>query len=506
MMVTCFSSALLGIEASLIQVEVDLSSGLPRFNIVGLPDSTVQEAKERVRSAIKNSGYEFPIRRITVNLAPADLPKEGAGFDLAMALGILQASGQCLSPDFSGYFVLGELGLDGTVRPLPGVLAMAGLLQKQSEVKMIVPQDNVKEAAVFPNLKVWPVRSLGEAVAVLEGGKDPVKSEATWFPDETWPDDLQSVKGQEHAKRCLEIAAAGNHNLLLIGPPGSGKTMLARRLPSILSGATFQESLEISKIQSVAGLLHQQKNFAVRRPFRAPHCSISYAGMVGGGNPVRPGELSLAHRGVLFMDEFPEFNRNVLESLRQPLEEKFVTVVRLSGSVTYPADFIFVGAMNPCPCGFYGDLHQSCLCQPFERIRYRKRISGPIMDRIDLHVEVSPLSYENLYGLDQSENSQSIKLRVLAARKLQAQRLGDLGRTNSGMVPEEIEAHCGLSSEADLLLKRAYKKLHLSARGHSKVLKVARTISDLANSANIEVLHLAEALQYRILDRSLYHE
>jgi len=503
MMNTAFSCALNGLDPAVVQVEVDLSNGLPRCDIVGLPDSTVQEAKERMRSAIRNSGFDFPVSRITINLAPADLRKEGSGFDLAMALGILAASFQVPAEALSEFLIIGELGLNGSIRSIPGVLAMAALLhRKEGLKKIILPVLNVEEAAVFSDLTVWPVRSLREAVTVLNEWPPAYRQKIEWNPNGKWPHDFKEVKGQEQLKRAFEIAAAGGHNLLMVGPPGGGKTMLASRFPGILPTPGFEECLEISKVRSISGLSPDEKVLTNHRPFRSPHCGVSFAGMVGGGNPIRPGELTLAHRGVLFMDELPQFHKDILEALRQPLEEKQVTVVRASGTITYPSDFLLVAAMNPCPCGYHGDLKHPCICSPGERLHYRKRISGPIWDRIDLHVEVSPVAIETLYDEAESESSAHIKSRVEAARNIQEMRFSDCMRTNSAMGPEGLERFCEIPAGSRMLLKVAFDRFHWSARGYSKILKIARTIADLAGSEKIEEMHLAEALTYRVLDRN----
>ncbi len=496
------TSAIVGLDGGLVQVEVDLSPGLPAFAIVGLPDAAVQEARERVRSAVRNSGCTFPGRRITVNLAPADLKKEGPAYDLPIAVGIIISSEQAPPLPELALF-LGELSLDGTVRPTTGVLPMVGLAHEQGIGAVYVPEANAGEAALLRGPAVYPVKSLAQLVAHLLGVARiepfPQTEEA---PAEDEADfgglDFQHVKGQEHVKRALEVAAAGGHNVLMVGPPGSGKTLLARSLPTILPSLAPEEALEITKIYSVVGLLPSNQQLMRRRPFRAPHYTISQAGLVGGGRFPRPGEITLSHLGVLFLDELPEFGQADLEVLRQPLEDKTVTISRANGSVTFPARFMLVSAMNPCPCGYYGDPVKECSCSPSMVLRYQKRISGPLLDRIDLFVEVPRIDYDKLASDTVGEPSASIRARVEAARRRQRERFHatKLG-SNADMTPLELRDFCKVESDGQTLLRAAVKQFNLSARAFHRILKVARTIADLAAAPTITAAHVAEALQYR---------
>ncbi len=501
MLARALSCAVVGLDSALVEVEVDLSQGLPAFTIVGLPDAAVNEAKERVRAAVRNSGLQFPMRRITVNLAPADLRKEGPSYDLPMAVALLAASEQ-VALDPAQHLFLGELGLDGTLRHTTGILPMVALARERGIPTVYVPAVNALEAALIREVAVIPVQTLAELVAHLRGevtiAAAPSAEDLLDADLPAYPFDFADVRGKEHVKRALEVAAAGAHNVLMSGPPGSGKTLLARALPSILPAMDIEEALEATKIYSVAGLLPPETPLVRQRPFRAPHYTISHAGLVGGGRWPRPGEISLAHRGVLFLDELPEFGTTGLEVLRQPLEDGVVVISRAQGSVTFPAKFMLVGAMNPCPCGYHGDPTRECSCSPGAVARYQKRLSGPLLDRIDVHVEVPRVAYEKLSGVQAGENSAAVRARVQEARARQAARLAGTGLvSNAEMGPREVRAYCAVAEEAQGLLKAAMARLQLSARAYHRVLKLARTIADLAGAERIAAPHLAEALQYR---------
>lgn len=501
-MAKVYSASLVGLDAAPIEVEVDISGGLPKTIIVGLPDAAVQEAKERVKSAIKNSNAIFPRSHVAINLAPADLPKNGTHYDLPIALSILLHSGQIFFDPEEQMF-LGELALDGSVRAVSGVLPMLLAAKQQGFKKVFVPAENSREASLVTGLTVIPIRKLYDLIGYLQNliKIEPVQS-ADWddilkAPAEIL--DLKLIKGQEAAKRALEIAAAGGHNVLLSGPPGTGKTLLAKALPSILPKPTVSEVLEITKIYSVAGLLNLNKHLITVRPFRSPHHTSSAVALVGGGSNPRPGEISLAHRGVLFMDEFPEFTRSVLENLRQPLEDGVVTVARASATVSFPAQFTLVAAQNPCPCGYLSDPTKTCICSAGQIAKYHKKISGPMLDRIDLHVEVGRIEYDKLSSDAMGESSEEVQARVQKARDIQTERLKNIPsiNTNSEMSIREIKEFCKLGDEEQAFMKAAVVKMYLSARSYHRILKLARTIADLEGSEKLSVNHLAEALQYR---------
>lgn len=501
------SATVKGIDGFVVTVEVDLSAGLPSFGVVGLPDASVRESKERVASAVRNSGFDFPLRRLTVNLAPADVRKEGPVFDLAMALGILMASGQIPGlPE--GFSYLGELSLDGTLRSIRGVLPSVLGLKEDGVRAVILPEDNGREAAVVEGIEVYPFSSLRQVIEFVVGSRpaEPLRidRQKLFQNSKSHRVDWQDVKGQAFAKRALEVAASGAHNILLIGPPGAGKTLLAKRIPTVLPDLTFGEALEVTKIHSIAGMLGRRQALVAVRPFRSPHHTISQVALVGGGTTPHPGEVSLAHRGVLFLDEFPEFQRSALEVLRQPMEDRCVHVSRVSSAATFPAGFMLMAAMNPCPCGYLGHPEKRCSCTLHKIQRYRTRVSGPLIDRMDIQVEVPPLGFQEMTEeASTGETSATVRTRVVEARRIQGERLHPDGLfCNAQMETTLVRRYCRLGPDEKTFLRGAIRNLGFSARAYEKVLKVSRTIADLGGSERITVEHLSEAISYRVLDRT----
>lgn len=506
-MVTCYTCGLNGIDAYIVDIEADVTKALPQYDVVGLADMAIKESKERVRSGIKNSGFEFPARKITINLAPASVRKEGTHYDLPMAVALLGASVEL--EHLGEYVMMGELSLSGEIRGVSGVLPMADYAKKHGYSKVIVPLENAREAALVPNLQVYPASDLKEVISFLKGETEiaPFEaSETVSFDEIDWKLDFADVKGQENAKRALEVACSGGHSILMSGTPGSGKTMLSKRVPGILPPLTFEESMEVTKIYSVCSLVSKEHPMIVKRPFRALHHTASTVSIIGGGTKAMPGEISLAHNGVLFLDELPEFKREALEVLRQPLEDKKINVTRVSRSAEYPCNFMIIAAMNPCPCGYYGSHIKECSCTLDQIKKYQKKISGPLLDRIDIQIEVPSVNYDEIASLEKAESSQTIRDRVIRAREIQKMRYQDEGiLTNAELTAPLVKKYCVLTQDAQNMIKQAFSVLGLTARGYDKIIKVARTIADLEESELIQMHHLAEAISYRDIENRMMY-